>query len=112
MTDRIKVGDEVVEFDVNRRDGSGRPTVVEKVGRTLVYLKGHRVPYELDTGRIHDGFRHSYFLTRAQAEEKARREGALKTLRDRGITFNRVEDYTTEQIEALVKLVRTFGGNR
>lgn len=52
----FKPGDEVVWSSVNFK-GTKRMTV-EKVGRSLVYVKGERYPYRISDGFKNDAFRH------------------------------------------------------
>ena len=52
----FKPGDEVVWSSVNFK-GTKRMTV-EKVGRSLVYVKGERYPYRVSDGSKNDAYRH------------------------------------------------------
>lgn len=116
----IKVGDEVRVFDVNgRRMGmpeGGWPGTVLKVGRSLVTIQAPRCGgvFRLDTRRSNDSWAHGSFMTVEEAAESVRYEKASETLRELGIQIiAKCEgDFTAADLEALVKLVRSFGGKR
>lgn len=116
MADTLKVGDEVRVFDVNgKRIGQpedGWIGTVTKVGRTLVYIEyaGRTDKFEMATGTGPDAYRHRSFLTAQHAADTARRRAAEDSLREFGITvaYPKRDHFTTDQLEALADLVRSF----
>jgi hypothetical protein len=110
----IKLGDEVRVFDVNgRRMGQpegGWPGTVVRVGRKLADIKyGGRVDtFRIDDRQANDKYGHQSFQTLKEAALDARRDAALKTLRDRRVSLGHGNTFTVEQIEKLADLVRTF----
>lgn len=111
----IKEGDEVLIYGVGR-DRTGTTAKVVKVGRTLVHIESHRRvdTYHLDTQRLNGRQvgTGSYFRTHAQVEADTRQSDALKALKECGLTPDSPTAFTIEQVEALVKLVHGFGGQR
>lgn len=110
----IKLGDEVRVFDVNgSRMGQpedGWPGKVVRVGRKLVDITyGGRVQTFTIADRLSsDRYNHQYFQTPEEAALDARRDEALKTLRDRRVSLGHGKTFTVEQIEQLAALVRSF----
>lgn len=110
----LKEGDEVTVYSPSRRAGS--PAKVVKIGRALVHLQqGSRIEtYHRDTQRLNGRQvgTGTYFCTAEQVKTSERDAEALQSLRECGLSIDSGRKFTTEQIEALVKLVRTFGGQR
>jgi hypothetical protein len=104
----VKVGDNVVVYDVNF-DKEGSPGTVTGVGRKLFSVDGPRGPlmYRLEDGRRNDAYGHQWVKTVAQAEEDDRRKHALDSLRRCGLQFyasGREALYGTGQLEELAGL--------
>ena len=83
---KFNVGDEVVWS--SRNANGTRRYVVEKVGRTLVYLKGDRKPYRIADGARHDGYGHAHIRTLAQYEADETFGAALAYFRTYGLSFD------------------------
>jgi pyridoxine 5'-phosphate synthase PdxJ len=110
----LKAGDEVLVYRPSHKDGS--PAKVVKIGRTLIHLQqGLRVEtYDRDTQRLNGRQvgTGTYFRTAEQVKSSERNANALQSLRECGLSIDSGHKFTTDQVEALVKLVRTFGGQR
>ena len=113
--EKIKVGDKVRVFDVNGRrmgqpDGGWEGEVV-RVGSKLAGITyGGYAPkmFRLDTGSANDSYGHQSFLTIEQAEGKARKDAAVQILWEHKVILDFGHKLTTEQIEALAEVARTF----
>jgi hypothetical protein len=115
--DTIKPRDEVRVFDTN---GSrvGQPEggwlgIVVKVGRTLAHIDYGDARERIETFRLSDGRRNDdngrrYFLTLEQIAERERRATAIAVLKKRRIVLDHGHGLTTEQIEALAEVVKTW----
>lgn len=109
-TPKLKVGDEVLVFTNPRRPGT--PAEVVKIGRTLVHIKqyGQITTYRMDTQHF-NGNEVGYgrwFRTHEQHAEDLRDEAARAGLRDAGLSIERGRTFTTDQLEAIADLVRSF----
>ena len=106
--DELKVGDEVLVFDVNwgrRGNAGGEPATVVKVGRKLVTLKigtWWEKQFRLDTQRINYDYGHLWFRTKKQVAEDNRRREAVAALASFGLELSRRCSLTTDRLEAVL----------
>lgn len=111
----IEVGDEVRVYAPSH-SASGVSAKVLKIGRTLVHIQqGSRVEtYHRDTQRLNGRQvgAGTYFRTIEQVQASDRSANALRALSECGLSINTGCKFTTDQVEALVNLVRGFGGKR
>lgn len=105
-----KPGDEVSVFAY----GSGAPGVIKKVRRTLLHIRYHgrtgafrKERPEKDRPTSGTGV---WFEIAADTANRQRRAAAGQALKDchLHITRGRAHDFSTEQLEAVVALVRSF----
>ena len=128
----IKVGDEVRILNRARNSYGSFPKggytgTVTKVARryaTATYIRQRTarpagpveetVEFDMETGKLRDGTDYSsnyglYVRTAEQYEAEQRRNAAIAAIRERGVSleFTR-HSFTTEQIEALAEVVKTW----
>lgn len=108
----VKVDDEVLIFDVNKRraagPSAGQPGKVTKVGPQLFTVDsghGNIDVFRRDTGRINDRYGHRYVQTHEQIALEARREAAVATLKKHHVELGLRNTLTVQQIEALANLL-------
>jgi hypothetical protein len=109
-----KVGDEVVVYANVRRDGSGEPGEIVKIGRTLVHIRyrGWVQAFRMDTKRSNEKqYGHgTYFRTLEEDALVGRRAEARQFLRQHGIELSAHAEFTLEQVEALAEAVKGWEG--
>lgn len=100
---KVAVGDTVFVMTGFRRDGFREVTVV-KIGRTLVHLSNGDA-YRRDTQVRRDAYGYRFY-TKAQMEDKQRRDEALKRLRFMGLDSRsgaQELQWSTDQLVAVVQ---------
>jgi hypothetical protein len=107
-----KVGDPVVVYANSRRDGSGLPGEIVKVGRTLLRIRygGFEQAFRMDTkhsNEVQCGYG-TYFRTPEEDVLVKRRADAENFLRERGVELSNRRSFSLEQIEALAEVVRNW----
>jgi hypothetical protein len=111
LKSELKPGDEVIVYG-SARNRAGERATVEKIGRTLIYLRrGSRTDaFRIDTQEL-NGPRFGYvthFCTFAEDAAIKRKAAAHKALEEKGVAIQRGYDYTTEQLEQIAALIDTF----
>lgn len=113
---KYEEGQEIRQFEMYRRvqDSEGRPGKVVKVGRSLVHVEinGRVEAYKISTGTINDDYGHRYIMTLPELSERNRRNAAIATLERGGLRFKSSTtdgNYTTDQLEALARLINQMG---
>jgi len=113
----VTVGQEVRVFRGDRRSpGEGQSGTVVRVGRRLFDVETDNAgypqvdTYRLETGYIHSVYGREYVLTLEGVALAHRRQAAEDTLKDRRVILDpmRSRKLTTEQLEALAEVARTF----
>lgn len=103
--DEVSVGQEVQVFGRYGRAGS-ETGVIEKVGRTLVYIRWHSWgepdAFRLDDQSANNGYS-QYFRTAEQVVLDQRQKAAVESLRGVGLTLEFRCSLTLEQLEAVVR---------
>jgi hypothetical protein len=119
----VKVGDELILFLVSAGYGRagkewerGRPVVVTKVGRKLLYATypesvgtpGDRpTAYRIENGVINDNYGHTQVCTPAHVAEREARRAARERLREFGLDFyaHAREELSTARLTAVVEFL-------
>ena len=78
----MRAGDIVWVYDPNHRP---HRSSIEKVGRTRVFLKTERTPFDIETRTQKDGYGNTRFVTDAEHEARELRNRALAELRGIGV---------------------------
>lgn len=109
----VKAGD-TVTLHGGSRWTSSREVIVSRVARKYFYvpLHGREAAFSLETGhsRDHTAGTGVWVTTRAMDEAARRRTEALKTLEDHEVILDSLRNHhlTTEQLEALAEIAKTF----